>query len=88
MSTSEEAKSHVRHSYDYRYGSIQPDEATEDHSLMTYRGHLVAKTLIRSYFSPEYSTGQRYIYTGSSDGVAYGKNKTSFCFECFEFLTC
>jgi hypothetical protein len=47
MSTAEEAKKFVRHSYDYRYGSIQADENTEDHSLMTYRGHLVAKTLIR-----------------------------------------
>jgi len=38
---------------------------------MTYKGHLVTKTLIRSYFSPIYTTGQKYIYTGSSDGNVY-----------------
>ncbi len=47
MATSQEAKKFVRNSYDYRYGSIQPDENAEHHSLMTYRGHLVSKTLIR-----------------------------------------
>eukprot|EP00878_Enallax_costatus_P018481 GHUV01019456.1.p1 GENE.GHUV01019456.1~~GHUV01019456.1.p1 ORF type:complete len:369 (+),score=74.08 GHUV01019456.1:1185-2291(+) len=41
----------------------------DDVSLMTYRGHGVLQTLIRAYFSPMYTTGQRYIYAGSSDGV-------------------
>lgn len=31
-------------------------------------GHTVLQTLIRAYFSPE-STGGRYIYSGSFDGV-------------------
>lgn len=39
-----------------------------DQSLHTYRGHTVLATLIRCYWSPP-STGERYIYTGSHDGV-------------------
>lgn len=35
---------------------------------MTYRGHAVLRTLIRCHFSPIATTGQRYVYTGSSDG--------------------
>ncbi|KAA3481018.1 LEC14B-like protein [Gossypium australe] len=42
-----------------------------DQSVATYRGHNVLRTLIRCYFSPAYSTGQKYIYTGSSDGSLY-----------------
>lgn len=42
-----------------------------DQSLMTYKGHLVLRTLIRCYFSPLTSTGQKYIYTGSHDGCVY-----------------
>jgi WD repeat-containing protein 23 len=40
----------------------------EDCSLLTFRGHEVLQTLIRCYYSPLHSTGQRFIYTGSSDG--------------------
>jgi WD repeat-containing protein 23 len=40
----------------------------DDHSLMTYRGHAVLQTLIRAYFSPAHTTGQRYIYAGNADG--------------------
>ena len=39
-----------------------------DTSLMTYMGHSVLQTLIRCRFSPSFSTGQRYIYTGCSTG--------------------
>ncbi|KAG0626567.1 hypothetical protein M758_2G135300 [Ceratodon purpureus] len=42
-----------------------------DQSIMTYKGHLVLRTLIRCYFSPLTSTGQKYIYTGSHDGCVY-----------------
>ncbi|XP_054787125.1 LEC14B homolog [Prosopis cineraria] len=42
-----------------------------DQSLATYSGHSVLRTLIRCYFSPSYSTGQKYIYTGSSDSSVY-----------------
>jgi WD repeat-containing protein 23 len=61
--------------WDYRWMDY-PSEARNkkhrsDQSLMTYRGHAVLCTLIRCYFSPEYSTGQKYIYTGSSDFSVY-----------------
>ncbi|XP_031479461.1 LEC14B protein isoform X1 [Nymphaea colorata] len=42
-----------------------------DQSLATYKGHQVLRTLIRCYFSPVSSTGQKYIYTGSHDGCIY-----------------
>jgi len=57
----------------------------QDHSLMSYRGHRVFQTLIRAYFSPAHSTGQRYIYSGSYDGCIYvydvltGKVVRRFC---------
>ncbi|XP_071446703.1 DDB1- and CUL4-associated factor 11 isoform X1 [Hetaerina americana] len=39
-----------------------------DTSVMTYRGHTVLQTLVRCHFSPEFTTGQRYIYTGCAEG--------------------
>ncbi|KVH94465.1 WD40 repeat-containing protein [Cynara cardunculus var. scolymus] len=42
-----------------------------DQSVATYKGHSVLRTLIRCYFSPEYGTGQKYIYTGSHDSCVY-----------------
>ncbi|KAI3879600.1 hypothetical protein MKX03_017598 [Papaver bracteatum] len=42
-----------------------------DQSVSTYRGHSVLRTLIRCYFSPLHSTGQKYIYTGSNDSSVY-----------------
>ncbi|CAA0839913.1 transducin family protein / WD-40 repeat family protein [Striga hermonthica] len=61
--------------WDYRWMDY-PEEARNlrhpgDLSLATYRGHSVLRTLIRCYFSPAYSTGQKYIYTGSSDSSVY-----------------
>ncbi|XXG83355.1 hypothetical protein AAC387_Pa10g1131 [Persea americana] len=61
--------------WDYRWGDY-PSRARKlkhpcDQSLATYRGHSVLRTLIRCYFSPAYSTGQKYIYTGSHDGSIY-----------------
>eukprot|EP00803_Ostreobium_quekettii_P011162 evm.model.scf_1154EXC.2 EVM.evm.TU.scf_1154EXC.2 scf_1154EXC:21146-23272(+) len=61
--------------WDYRWSRypgegrniVHPDDA----SLMTYRGHSVLKTLIRAYFSPSFTTGQRYIYTGSCTGTMH-----------------
>lgn len=41
---------------------------SDDSSIMTYRGHHVKKTLIRAKFSPQETTGQRYIYTGCGTG--------------------
>lgn len=42
-----------------------------DSSVQTLRGHYVATTLIRAYWSPMHTTGQRYVYTGSADGAVY-----------------
>jgi len=49
-----------------------------DTSLMTYRGHCVLNTLLRSRFSPMFNTGQRYIYVGCATGAVVG-NKTYNC---------
>jgi len=65
--------------WDYRYGGLgNPSRLfsgakphPDDRSLQTYRGHRVLQTLIRSYFSPQSTTGQKYIYTGSYDGCIY-----------------
>lgn len=44
-----------------------------DTSLMTYRGHSVLRTLIRCRFSPAFSTGQRYIYSGCAAGKIFSE---------------
>jgi len=59
--------------FDYRYGrkyrmlNKQPKHFA-DKSIFTFKGHAVYSTLIRCQFSPMETTGQRYVYTGSSDG--------------------
>ncbi|PRP82618.1 hypothetical protein PROFUN_04923 [Planoprotostelium fungivorum] len=40
-------------------------------NVSTYSGHTVASTLIRAYFSPAHTTGQKYIYSGSHNGCIY-----------------
>ena len=40
----------------------------DDCSVQTLFGHSVSSTLIRAYWSPMHSTGQRFVYTGSADG--------------------
>lgn len=63
----------TQQNWDYRWQQV-PKRALKRHrlpgdtSLMSYRGHGVLHTLIRCRFSPEFSTGQRYIYTGCSTG--------------------
>lgn len=61
--------------YDYRFGNYPLQNYTKklaaDTSIMTFRGHKVQSTLIRCYFSPLETTGQRYVYTGSADGKVY-----------------
>lgn len=59
--------------WDYRWQPIpqqifEPFTLDYDTSIMTYFGHTVLKTLIRSRFSPATTTGQRYIYTGDALG--------------------
>ncbi|CAM9830950.1 unnamed protein product, partial [Phaeothamnion confervicola] len=58
---------------DYRW--MEPDVAGaqrptgfKDVSVGDFTGHRVLQTLIRCYFSPEHTTGQRYIISGSHDG--------------------
>ena len=66
------------HGRDYRwmeYPGVGYDvRHPHDGSVMTYRGHSVLRTLMRAYWSPAHSTGQRYLYTGTLDGaiVVYG----------------
>ncbi|KAI1788787.1 WD40 repeat-like protein [Ganoderma leucocontextum] len=57
--------------FDYR-GENYPRPKIKQHpldcSVMKYTGHEVLRTLIRCHFSPAETTGQQYIYSGSSDG--------------------
>ncbi|KAF3436361.1 hypothetical protein FNV43_RR23453 [Rhamnella rubrinervis] len=61
--------------WDYRWMDYPPEARDLKHpcdlSVATYRGHSVLRTLIRCYFSPAYSTGQKYIYTGSHNSCVY-----------------
>ena len=56
-----------RYGHRYRYVNKQPKHFA-DKSVFTFKGHAVYSTLIRCQFSPMETTGQRYVYTGSSDG--------------------
>jgi WD repeat-containing protein 23 len=38
-----------------------------DTALMTFRGHSVQHTLIRAYFSPQHTTGQKGAPTHTGD---------------------
>lgn len=53
-------------------------EHPHDVSVMRYRGHSVLQTLIRCNFSPAATTGQRYVYTGSTDGKIHVRFSLSF----------
>ncbi|XP_050301747.1 DDB1- and CUL4-associated factor 11 [Anthonomus grandis grandis] len=69
----ESLKAVKKQSWDYRWqmvpkGLYQYHKMQGDTSIMTYRGHMVSKTLIRARFSPAATTGQRYIYTGCGLG--------------------
>ncbi|KAJ8374888.1 hypothetical protein SKAU_G00054680 [Synaphobranchus kaupii] len=63
----------TQQNWDYRWQQVpqralKKHKLTGDTSVMTYRGHGVQHTLIRCRFSPEFSTGQKFIYTGCSTG--------------------
>ena len=88
--------------FDYRFHGFQRRghrqiwegrrQLANDASIMTYRGHQVFQTLIRAYFSPMTTTGQKYIYTGSYDGIGYGTNemiilKSNWFFIVYDVLT-
>lgn len=57
---------------DYRMGAYPGRNVNVRHpndaSIQTLRGHSVMGTLIRAYWSPMHTTGQRFVYTGSADG--------------------
>ncbi|KAG0200580.1 hypothetical protein BGX28_006404 [Mortierella sp. GBA30] len=60
--------------FDYRSGIYHGSKSRKvpgDCSVMTFQGHKVLRTLIRCHFSPIHSTGQRYLYTGSADGMVH-----------------
>lgn len=62
-----------RQRWDYRWQQVprkmdRHRRFEGDTSVMTYKGHSVLHTLIRCHFSPEFSTGQRYVYTGCAMG--------------------
>ncbi|RDD36705.1 DDB1- and CUL4-associated factor 11 [Trichoplax sp. H2] len=71
----ESRRAAARQGWDYRWQSAPRRRRKRKHkhdaSLMTYQGHGVANTLIRSFFSPMHSTGQAYIYTGSCTGSVF-----------------
>ncbi len=60
---------------DYRWdewpGDVDQVVHPHESSVMCYRGHSVMQTLIRAYFSPADTTGQRFVYAGSADGVVH-----------------
>ncbi|KZS11669.1 DDB1- and CUL4-associated factor 11 [Daphnia magna] len=64
-------------SWDYSFQNVpwrlscSKNKIAGDTSLMTYRGHSVLRTLIRCRFSPAFSTGQRYIYSGCAAGKVF-----------------
>ncbi|GJD11009.1 LEC14B protein [Galdieria sulphuraria] len=65
-----------RHVWDYRWMEYpRPVNVgrvhEKDTSLRTFVGHQTLKTLIRCRFSPQSTTGQRYVYCGSHDGAVY-----------------
>ncbi|CAI8603838.1 unnamed protein product [Vicia faba] len=61
--------------WDYRWMDYPPQAKDLNHpcdqSVATYRGHSVLRTLVRCFFSPAFSTGQKYIYTGSHNACVY-----------------
>lgn len=59
--------------FDYRYirYTIAQSRHSFDSSVRTFTGHSVLATLIRCDFSPQATTGQKYVYTGSADNQVY-----------------
>lgn len=68
-----ERASFPRFRWDYRWMDHPAHDRLVQHpmdgALSTLRGHRVLNTLIRAYWSPALTTGQRYVYSGSADGV-------------------
>lgn len=77
MSNTARATPAAAQHYDYRWMSVDDLPPRFQHTpsgaglVNCYRGHAVARTLIRARFSPLHSTGQRYIYSGAVDGSVF-----------------
>ena len=54
-----------------RGGGRRQRHPVGDHSIRTWRGHRVMRTLIQATFSSEELTGGRYVVTGSAGGKVY-----------------
>ncbi|XP_071091966.1 DDB1- and CUL4-associated factor 11-like [Haliotis cracherodii] len=59
--------------WDYRWQQVpwkmgKRHRLVGDTSLMTFKGHGVLHTLIRCHFSPQFTTGQQYVYSGCATG--------------------
>lgn len=67
------AREAPRFQWDYRWMEYPARNRLVEHpadgALRTLRGHRVLHTLIRAYWSPAGTTGQRYVYAGSADGI-------------------
>jgi len=64
-----------RHRWDYRWepyeqSACRMGKHPNDRSLRTFRGHKVAQTLVRAYFTPP-SMGAAHVVCGSFDGAAH-----------------
>ncbi|CAL9048851.1 LEC14B homolog [Musa acuminata AAA Group] len=74
-STTKSRTPRTYYDWDYRWMDYPAEARNQKHpcdrSVATYKGHSVLRTLIRCYFSPTHSTGQKYIYTGSFDKCVY-----------------
>jgi len=59
--------------FDYRWegAAFERGFHPRDASLLTLHGPSIQQTLIRAHFSPLESTGGRFVYSGSADGVVY-----------------
>ncbi|CAH1779719.1 unnamed protein product [Owenia fusiformis] len=65
----------TKQNWDYRWQAVPRKVQAKtgkklpgDSSIMTYRGHCVLNTLVRCRFSPSFTTGQRYLFTGCATG--------------------
>ena len=65
--------SHIVAILSFLFTVCKKNKLDGDTSVMTYKGHSLLHTLIRCHFSPEFTTGQRYVYTGCSTGSLVSK---------------
>jgi len=65
--------------WDYRddVRDLKRRQHPHDHSVVTFQGHVIRRTLIRAHFSPPGSTDGQFIYSGSQDGKVYVWNMDS-----------